>query len=141
MGNVLTFYLNGGLFGIDIKLVKEIDRNVDYTPIPDAKPYIVGLINLRGQIVTLLNLERLMGREYRNREQKVTCIILKNQSDDAGQLGILIDKSGDVIDIPEGDCEELPANMGDIEGEYINGVVKLRNELLMLLNVQKIFDN
>ncbi len=69
----------GNLFGIDINAVKEIDRNIDYTPVPDAAPHIVGLLNMRGQIVTLINLARLMGYENHAPQERPACIILKKQ--------------------------------------------------------------
>lgn len=139
MGNVLTFYLNETLFGIDITLVKEINRNIEYTPVPDARPYIVGLLNMRGQIVTLFNLQKLMDYESESEKLKNSCIILKTLPNDPNQIGFLIDRLGDVEDINVNECEAPPANVGGIDGEYINGVVKLKTELLLILEPEKIF--
>lgn len=136
---VLTFYLCEGLFGIDITLVKEINRNVEYTPVPDAKSHIVGLFNMRGQIVTLFNLKKLMGYEGNGEQQRSTCIILKSPPNDPDQIGFLIDCSGDVIDVNKEESESLPANAGSIEEEFLSSVIKLKNELLMIIDPEKIF--
>ena len=136
---VLTYYLNGYLFGIDITLVKEINRNVEYTPVPNSKPHIVGLFNMRGQIVTLFDLARLMNYEVDATTKSSVCIILKALPNDPNQVGFLIDKSGDVVEIGEDEMEKPPANVGGIDGEFINSVVKLKETLLIILNAQSIF--
>lgn len=136
---VLTFYLQNNLLGIDITLVKEIDRNVEYTPVPGAGPHIAGLFNMRGQVVTLLDISRIMGYEEKKREQKVSCIILKAGVGGQGQAGFLIDRFGDVLDINEDECEPPPANAGGISGEFIKKVMKLKQELLIILDPERIF--
>jgi purine-binding chemotaxis protein CheW len=141
MGKVLTFELCDGLFGIDITLVKEINRNVEFTSIPDSPVHVVGLFNMRGQIVTLLDLGKLMEYESNNKTDIATCIILKAAPNDPNQIGFLIDGSGDVIDIDDDLCEPPPSNVGGIDGEFIKSVVKLKDDLLMLLNLNKIFES
>lgn len=136
---VLTFYLNGYLFGIDITLVKEINRSVEYTSVPDSKPYIVGLFNMRGQIVTLFDLAKLMNYEAEERLNSAACIILKAAPNDPNQVGFLIDKSGDVIEVDTKDKELPPANIGGIDGVYISSVVKLKEDLLVIIDPNKIF--
>ena len=108
MGKVLTFELCDGLFGIDITLVKEINRNVEFTPIPDSPPHIVGLFNMRGQIVTLFDLGKLMNYPGDHENKITTCIILKAAPNDPNQIGFLIDGSGDVIEVDEDLCEPPP---------------------------------
>jgi purine-binding chemotaxis protein CheW len=136
---VLTFYLNNQLLGVDIKLVKEINRNVEYTPVPDSPPNIVGLFNMRGQIVTLFNLAGLMNYGRNETTQSKACIILKAPPNDANQLGFLIDKPGDVINVSSDNSESPPANVGNVDVEYIECVVKLKNELLIIVDPKKIF--
>jgi len=136
---VLSFYLNECLLGIDIVLVREINRNVEYTWVPEAKPYIVGLFNMRGQVVTLFDLALLMGIKKVENLPPTTCIILKAPANDPNQIGFLIDKPGDVIELDREDCEIPPANVVGVQGEYIKQVVKLEDELLMIIDPQKIF--
>lgn len=137
---VLTFYLCGNLLGIDVKLIKEINRNVEYTQVPDAQPHIHGLFNMRGQVVTLFNLARLLNLEAENEQKKRTCIILKKPCD-PDQVGFFIDHPGDVIDMDLDECELPPANIGGVESEYISRVVKLDGELLIVIEPDRIFGN
>lgn len=137
---VLTFYLYGSLLGIDVTLVKEINRNVEYTSIPGSKSFIVGFLNMRGQIVTLFNLATLLTLKSGERQTGRTCIILRAPRD-PDQVGILIDRPGDVIDIDKEEYELPPANVGVVESEYISSVIKLKNELLMIIDPKKIFSD
>lgn len=135
---VLTFYLSGSLLGVDVTLVKEINRNVDYTPVPGSQDHIVGFLNMRGQVVTLFHLARLMNLEAGEERKGRTCVILKAPRD-PDQVGFLIDQPGDVIDIDGEELELPPANIGGIEGEFIQSVVKLEKELLIIIDPKKIF--
>jgi purine-binding chemotaxis protein CheW len=138
-GKVLTFYLRGSLFGIDIKLIKEINRNVEFTPVPGARPYILGLFNMRGQIVTIFDLSQMIGISDEICKESSTCIILKPTVIAQNHVGFLIDKPGDVIDISEDNSELPPANVSNIESEYIKNVVMLDDRLLIIMDPEKIF--
>lgn len=120
-------------------LIREINRNVEYTSVPGAKPYIVGLFNMRGQVVTLFDLAQLIGLRQDQEIHRSTCIILKAPANDPNQIGFLIDKPGDVIDLEQEECEIPPANVVGLEGEYISQVVKLKDKLLIILEPEKIF--
>ncbi len=138
---VLSFWLDDELFGIELSYVKEINRNIEYTSVPKAPRNIVGLFNMRGQIVTLFNLADILGYGINIREGKTTCIILRNTGDSANQMGFVIDKSGDVIEVEEDMCELLPANMDENEAKYIKTVVRLKNELLRIIEPDSVFGN
>lgn len=139
-GKVLTFYLCGQLFGLDITAVKEINRNIEYTPVPDAPAHIIGLLNMRGQVVTLFDLAGLMGYGQNSQKGRSTCIILKCLPGDSDYIGFLIDRLGSVVDVEEDICEPPPANMGGNENRFLFEVVKLRDELLMVIDHRIIFE-
>ena len=134
----LTFYLCDSLLGINVTLIKEINRNIEYTPVPGAQSHIEGLFNMRGQVVTLFDLTKLLGIEEKAEQKKLSCIILKVPRD-PDQVGFFIDRPGDVIDVNRDDCELPPANVGGVEGEYINSVVKLDKEILIIIEPGRIF--
>lgn len=139
-GKVLTFYLRGNLFGIDIKLVKEINRNVEFTPVPGARTCVLGLFNMRGQIVTIFDLSQMIGMVEDLSKLSSTCIILKQTGSAQNHIGFLTDKLGDVIDISQDECELPPANVSSIESEFIQSVVKLDERLLIIIEPEKIFN-
>jgi len=136
--SILSFNLCGSLLGVDVTLVKEINRNIEFTPIPGAKEHIVGFFNMRGQVVTLFDLAKMLNLGEMKTQDKLICIILKNPKD-PDQVGFLIDSPGDVFEIDVEEYEVAPANLGEIESEYIESVIKLKNDLLMVINSKKIF--
>jgi purine-binding chemotaxis protein CheW len=136
--SILSFNLCGSLLGVDVTLVKEINRNIEFTPIPGASEHIVGFFNMRGQVVTLFDLAKMLNLGEMEAQEKLICIILKDPKD-PDQVGFLIDSPGDVFEIDVEEYEVAPANLGEIESEYIESVIKLKNDLLMVINSKKIF--
>ncbi len=130
---ILSFYLNNHHLGIDITAVKEINRNVTYTPIPDAPPHIVGLFNMRGQVVTLFDLARLLGHAKPGTGARTTSIILKNRAETPDYAGFLIDQPGAVIDVNPEDLEPPPANIVQPELITIDKVIKLDGDSVMVI--------
>ncbi|NLX91642.1 MAG: purine-binding chemotaxis protein CheW [Firmicutes bacterium] len=131
---ILTFYLNGYQLGVDITSVKEINRNISYTPVPDAPPHIVGLLNLRGQVVTLFDLAGLLGLARTGTKQGHYCIILKTIPGNSSYAGFLFDEPGSVIDVTDEISEPPPANLNHPENNYIERVVKVNGEVIMVID-------
>ena len=136
--NILTFWLGDELFGIDLTNVKEINRNIEYTTVPRANKNIVGLFNMRGQVVTLFNLASILGYQGIDPKGKATCFILDFETGSADQRGFIIDGSGDVIEVHESQCELPPANVNSQENKFIKMLVKLDNELLRIVEPPKL---
>ena len=147
-----TFYINESLYGINVRFVREINRNTDVTPVEMAPDYIRGLLNLRGQIVTVLDCGVRIGLPKKNIGATSRCIVLKTGDDlakisdsNAGELqtshdviGLLIDKIGDMVTVSDDVIEPPPANSGGIDGKFFEGVIKLERELLVLLKLDEI---
>jgi purine-binding chemotaxis protein CheW len=136
---LLTFHIGKCFFGINVALVKEINRKIGYTPVPGAEPYIIGFFNMRGQVVSLFDLKVILGLAAVEGQRSKACIILKHPKD-PNQVGFLIDQPGDVIEVEMDEFEAPPANIGTVEGEFIDSIVKLKDELLLVLNTGKIFE-
>lgn len=137
---ILTFFIDEKLFGIEIQKVKEISRKVEYGIVPDSETYIVGLLNLRGQIVTLLDIIDIIDSKNVNKEipNKVNAIILKKNFNTDDQVGFVIDEAVGVVEVSEESKERVPANLDEIKSNYIKNVVKLKDNLLLILDVEKI---
>jgi len=146
-----TFYVGETLFGVNILQVKEINNQMKYTPVPDSADFIKGLFNLRGQIITIFDLAKRLGRADTKIEDRTRNLILKTDAETSmirssskleeiglDAVGFIIDKIGDVIEVEDSDIQPAPANVGDISKEFIKGVVELKDELLIILNVQEI---
>lgn len=146
-----TFYVGETLFGVNILQVKEINNQMKYTPVPDSADFIKGLFNLRGQIITIFDLAKRLGRADTKIEDRTRNLILKTDAETSmirssskleeiglDAVGFIIDKIGDVIEVEDSDIQPAPANVGDISKEFIEGVVELKDELLIILNVQEV---
>ncbi|MCY6369919.1 chemotaxis protein CheW [Clostridium ganghwense] len=140
MKKVLTFYLGQTLFGIELDLVKEITRNIEYTSVFGAKNYIKGLMNLRGNIITIFDLSAIVGEECNKENIRTKCVVLKSNFEDSDNIGFLVDKTGEVIDVKEEDFCELPQNTGESKGKYISSVINLEKEFLRMLNLRRIYN-
>jgi purine-binding chemotaxis protein CheW len=134
---VTTFIVDNKLFGIPIQDVLEINKNLDLTPVPLAPDYIRGVLNLRGQIVTALDLRRRLKMTAKDVDDVKLFhnVIIGNRND---SLSLLVDEIGDVLDIPSNIIEEPPETIKGMDAKFVKNVCKLQKELLVVLDTQKI---
>ena len=132
-----TFYLGKNLYGIDVLEVQEVIRQQEVTKVPLAPAVIRGLINLRGNIVSTIDMRRLLKMEpFESEEQSINVITRVA----GGLVSLLVDQVGDVIDAPEDRLESLPATVKTEAQKIITKVCKLPGNLLMILNPSRIID-
>ena len=129
-----TFYVAGYYFGIDVLKVQEIIRYQEMTRVPLAPPVVRGLINLRGQIVTAIDLRRRLELEARPDDQLPVNVIVRT---DDGAVSLLVDKIGDVLDVEESLFEPPPETLRGTPRELIRGAYKLNDRLMLLLDIDK----
>ena len=134
----LTFLSGTEVFGIGILHVKEIKEYASVTTIPMMPDYVKGVINLRGNVVPIIDLPVRFGRE-KSIISKRTCIIIVEIAfeDESMDIGILVDAVNEVIDIPADLIEPPPSFGSKIRIEFIEGIGKLENQFVILLNVNK----
>jgi purine-binding chemotaxis protein CheW len=145
-----TFRLGDRLFGLDIMMIREINRILDITPVPLARDHVRGLINLRGQIVTILDLAVRLGLPRLDIGEESHNIILKtnteltaarndkNFSTSTDLVGFLVDAIGDVLEADESSIEPPSANVSESEGRFLSGVIKTDSGLLVLLDIREV---
>lgn len=149
MIEVATFYLNENFFGIPMSYVREIIRNIEYTHVELTSEYVTGLMNLRGQIITLLDFGVKFGYPKREINKLSRCVVLKKfkaqkeaesllTTGTEEMIGLVVDKVGDIMALDESRFEVPPANIDEVDGSYLEKVVTLDQQLLMLLNLKKI---
>lgn len=137
MKQFCTFYLNNLLFGVDVLEVQEVILYQEMTQVPLASTSVKGLINLRGQIVTAIDLRERMGlRENPSTEPPKNIVVQTND----GAVSLLVDEIGDVIEPDEENFEAPPATLTGVSREIIDGVYKLKDGLLLILNTEKTID-
>jgi len=131
-----TFFLEDRFFGIEVERVQEVIRYQTVTPVPLAPAVVRGLINLRGQIVTAIDLRRLLQVEDRTDERLPINIVMHARQ---GIFSLLVDRIGDVLEVDEDSFEHPPDTLDGIARELIRGAYKLQGRLLLVLNVAKLF--
>ncbi len=134
---VITFRLNEELVGIDINDITKITKDVEITPVPKTKNYILGVMNLRGNIIPVVSLKKMFQLEDKEEDYDHPVVIVVET--DLGQIGVTVDNIEGAVKIAPEDIQPPPMNAIGIDPEYIKGVVMLSEELLILLDIKKIF--
>lgn len=140
---ILTFYIGGYLIGIDILKTKEMVRNASYDKVASSPPYILGLLNLRGQIITLFDLKKIMLVEKKKADEKrrCDCIVLKRTNEIDELIGFEIDEPGEVIEVEESKISPSPANIDIKIRSFVEGIIKNKDKTIILISVKDIFMN
>jgi purine-binding chemotaxis protein CheW len=133
-----TFYVDQALCGMDILKVQEINKLMDMTTVPQAPDYVMGILNLRGQIVTIIDLSKklnlgqsALGDMSRN--------IIVNAEDE--YIGLLVSRISDVVEVDQDKVEPPPANIGGVQGKFFKGVFKTKERLIGILDLEKVLEN
>lgn len=129
-----TFHLGGLFLGVEVRQVQEVIRYQTMTPVPLAPPMIQGLINLRGQIVTAIDLRRRLALPPRPDDQLPMNVVVRG---DDGAVSLLVDGIGDVVEIQDDAYERPPETLSGTARELVTGVYKLRDRLLLILDTER----
>lgn len=129
-----TFFINGLFFGVEVLKVQEVIRYQEMTSVPLASQTIQGLINLRGQIVTAIDLRRRLELPPRGTEELPMNVVVRS---DDGAVSLLVDEIGDVVEISEEIRERPPETLRGVARELVTGVYKLKERLLLILDTEK----
>jgi purine-binding chemotaxis protein CheW len=133
-GQFATFIVDNLLFGVEVVRVQEVLRYQEMTAVPRAAEVIEGLINLRGQIVTAIDMRRRLGLKPRDRDRMPMNMVVRSED---GAVSLLVDEIGDVLQVESGAFEQAPDNLDPRIKELTNGVYKLRERLLLILDTRK----
>jgi purine-binding chemotaxis protein CheW len=129
-----TFYLDKLLFGVELKTVQEVIRSLEVTQVPLAPEVVSGLINLRGQIVTAVDLRRRLEMEPRAADLPVMNVVVRSED---GAVSLLVDEIGDVVEVEEASFERPPETLRGSVRTMITGVHKLKDRLMLVLDTEK----
>jgi purine-binding chemotaxis protein CheW len=130
-----TFYVGGALCGINILNIQEINKHFDITRVPQAADYVKGILNLRGRIVTIIDLGAKLGLEPVT-ENKDNRNIIVNSDDE--HIGLLVDAIKDVVSARQDDIEPSPSNIGGVKSKFFQGVLKTEKDLIGILDIDEV---
>ncbi|MBT8341504.1 MAG: purine-binding chemotaxis protein CheW [Desulfatitalea sp.] len=135
MVELATFYVGEALCGMDILKVQEINKLMEMTQVPQAPDYVMGILNLRGQIVTIIDLSKKLGLPQIQINENSRNIIVNSDNE---YIGLLVSRIGDVVDADWQKVEPPPANIGGVQGNFFKGVFKMEDRLIGILDADKV---
>ncbi len=133
--DIVTFYLGDVLFGIDILAVQEIVRQLEVTKAYGSPEFVYGVLNLRGQIMTIIDIGKKLGLDERESKQGGRIIIVNSSNE---PIGLLVDGIGDALHVEPGGIKPPPANLGGVQAVYFCGVVSTEEHLIGVLNLEPV---
>jgi purine-binding chemotaxis protein CheW len=132
---LVGFRIGGEMFGVPIHLVHEIVRVPEITPVPDAPDYIEGVINLRGKIVSVIDLRKRFGEKQITSNKKNRILVAEFEG---RMVGLVVDAASEVLKISPDQIEPPPSVFEEGELNYVTGVGKLGDRLIVLIELKKI---
>ena len=135
-GKYLTFLLKNEIYGISISSVKEINAMMSITGVPNTPNYIKGVINLRGKIISVMDLRLRLGMEEREYSER-TCIVVVEVTGEKGKkkLGIVVDLVAEVIEIRNNELEDYEEDAQNLQDFFINGIAKVKDKIIIILDI------
>lgn len=129
-----TFSLGGLFLGVEVRKVQEVIRYQPMTRVPLAPSTIQGLINLRGQIVTAIDLRRQFDLPPRAEDRRPMNVVVRSEE---GAVSLLVDEIGDVLEVPDDQGERPPETLKGTARELVTEVHQLKDRLLLVLDTEK----
>jgi purine-binding chemotaxis protein CheW len=133
----VTALIGGQLFGLPILRVQDVFAPDRLTKVPLAPAEIAGVLNLRGRIVTLVDMRRRLGLEYSADQSQTMAIGVESRGE---SYGLLIDSIGEVLKLDDLACEPNPSNLDPRLASVSTGIYRLEGQLLMVLDVDRVLD-
>ena len=134
----VTFRLDNEKYGIKVMQVQEVLRMTEIAPVPGAPDYVLGIINLRGNVVTVIDTRRRFGLMDAEPDDATRIVIVEAENQ---VVGILVDSVAEVVDLRASEIETAPNVGNDESSKYIQGVCSRENELLILVDVNKLLSD
>jgi purine-binding chemotaxis protein CheW len=146
---VVEFILGGEHYALDIHLAREIVEMLQITPIPRAPHYISGVINLRGEITNIMNLNTMLGLVNQEARDNQKIIVLVPEAVSGSNIGIIVDDVIGVLQVAESDVEHLGEGLASEVSGFVKGIIKLQRDdadkkntqLIIWIDVQKVIED
>lgn len=132
----VTFRLDNEKYGIDVMRVREVLRNTEIAPVPGAPPYVLGIINLRGNVVTVIDTRSRFGLQPKEADDASRIIIIELGDE---VVGMTVDSVAEVVDLRSSQIEMTPQVGNDDSAKFIHGVTNTDAGLLILVDLKKLF--
>lgn len=134
---LVSFNIGQEEFGVDILKVQEINRMVEITKVPQTPHYVEGVINLRGKVIPIVDLRKRFGLDLKENDKNTRIVVVDIEGN---IIGMVVDSVSEVLRFPAGTIEPPPEIVTGANSEYIKGVAKLDDRLLIFLDLSKAID-
>ncbi|MBZ0071770.1 MAG: chemotaxis protein CheW [Thiohalobacteraceae bacterium] len=134
----VTFRLEDETYGINVMQVQEVLRVTEIAPVPGAPHYVLGIINLRGNVVTVIDTRERLGLGSKDMEESTRIVIIEV---DKQVVGMLVDAVAEVVTLHAAEIESAPNVGNDESSQYIQGVASRDGELLILVDLNKLLND
>ena len=129
---LVRFIIGDEVFGGDILFVREINRMVEITRVPKSPGYVEGVINLRGKVIPIVSLRKRMGMPEKEQDKDTRIVVVELEDE---LIGFVVDAVSEVLRIPRNITEPPPETASAVDAEYITGIAKMDDRMLILLNL------
>ena len=144
--DIVEFELGGERYALDINLAREIVEMIPITPIPRAPAFISGVINLRGEITNIMNLNTLLSLPERDVRENQKIIVLVPEAAKGNNVGIIVDDVSSVRQVSESDIEHIGAGISSEFSQFVKGIIKIagddaekkKKDLVIWLDMEKV---
>jgi purine-binding chemotaxis protein CheW len=133
-----TFYVGHMLLGVDIRVVQEINRQSEITQVPHAPDYVRGVINLRGDVATIVDLRAILGLPKSDSSQQTRNLIVHHQGE---AIGLLVDQISDILTLRDDEISPPPTNVDGVDGRLMSGVCTLESDIVVLLDIDEVLSD
>ncbi len=138
----LSFNINRELYAVNVEKVLEVLEQQEITAVPNTPEVIQGIINFRGEVVPVFETRIKFNLPARDANSSFVIIVLDlSNENELYRIGALVDKVKDVIEINENQIKPVPAMSKEFNAEFLQGIVKLDNEFILLLDADKVFSS
>lgn len=141
-GKFLTFELGNEVYGLEILKVQEIIGMMNVTRVPKTISYVRGVINLRGKVIPVIDLRLKFVLEAKSDTERTCIIVVKIEANQIElTMGIIVDEVSEVLDIQSSQLEDTPSFSSDMNTDYLLGIGKVAEKVIMLLNIDKVLSS
>jgi purine-binding chemotaxis protein CheW len=129
-----TFYVADMCLALDIGLIQEIIRDVKVTPVPHVPPQVRGVINLRGEVTTVIDLRQALGLLPLDGTSNTQTLIVRSQGE---SIGLIVDRVGDICAVDVASIVPPPPNLDSVDGRFFQGVCQRKTEIVLVLDLEE----
>ena len=129
-----TFYVADMCLALDIATIQEIIRDIKVTRVPHAPPQVSGVINLRGEVTTVIDLRQVLGLAPLDATSNTQTLIVRSRGE---SIGLIVDRVGDICAVDVASIVPPPPNVDRVDGRFFQGVCQRKTEIILVLNLEE----